>query len=187
MNTQQTLHLQGMDGTAEVWRDAWGIPHVRAATDHDAIVALGYAHAQDRLFQMEASVRKGVGRWSEWVGAAGLPVDRLARTMNAEAAARRDVQNLGAEARALLDSYALGVNGFIGKGAWPPEFGILECEPAEWQSWHSIAVMRQAGFLLGAVWMKLFRAAALPIVGADNVAKLRYDDGGNERLCMPWS
>lgn len=187
MTTKETLHLPAMHGTAEIWRDAWGIPHVRAGTDHDAFAALGWVHAQDRLFQMESTVRKAVGRWSEWVGAAGLAGDRLARIMNAETAARRDVDNLGDEARGLLDSYAVGVNGFIAQGQFPPEFAILSCRPTAWEPWHSIAVMRQTGFLLGAVWMKLFRAAALPIVGADTVAKLRYDDGGNDRLCLPWS
>ena len=45
--------------------------------------------------------------------------------------------------------------------------------------------MRQIGFLMGSVWWKLWRAAALPIVGTDKVAKLRFDDGGSDLLCVP--
>src|SRR5712664_2980616 len=51
--------------------------------------------------------------------------------------------------------------------------------------WHSIAVMRQIGFLMGSVWWKLWRTAALPIIGPDKVAKLRFDDGGSDLLCVP--
>jgi penicillin amidase len=45
--------------------------------------------------------------------------------------------------------------------------------------------MRRLGLLMGSVWFKLWRAAALPIVGADGIAKLRYDDGGRDLLCIP--
>ena len=68
---------------------------------------------------------------------------------------------------------------------WPVEYKILGCEPAAFEPWHSIAIMRQIGFLMGSVWWKLWRAAALPIVGPDNVAKLRFDDGGSDLLCVP--
>ena len=62
---------------------------------------------------------------------------------------------------------------------------MLEAEPEKWLPWHSIAVMRQIGFLMGSVWWKLWRACALPIVGAEGVAKLRFEDGGGELLCVP--
>ena len=45
--------------------------------------------------------------------------------------------------------------------------------------------MRQIGFLMGSVWWKLWRAAALPIVGAEQISKLRFDDGGDDMLCIP--
>ena len=56
-----------------------------------------------------------------------------------------------------------------GRARWPAEYAILGARPAAWEPWHSIAVMRQIGFLMGSVWWKLWRAAALPIVGADNI------------------
>jgi penicillin amidase len=176
----------GVGSVAEIWRDQWGIPHIRAATDHDAFAALGYAHAEDRLWQMDMMRRKAVGRWAEWGGPDGIASDRLARTMGCERAAKRDYHAIGAEARAMLDSYAVGVNGFIVKGSWPLEYELLAATPEAWEPWHSIAVMRQIGFLMGSVWMKMLRAAAVPVVGAESAGKLRFDEGSPERVCMQW-
>ncbi len=50
----------------------WGIPHIFATTDHDAMFGLGYVHAQDRLWQMEMNRRIGAGRLSEILGDATL-------------------------------------------------------------------------------------------------------------------
>lgn len=170
---------------AEIWRDTWGIPHIKAGTAAEAFTALGFVHARDRLFQMESLLRRGTGRYAEWVGKAALKGDTLARQLDTAGASRRDFAALGAEAKAMLEAYAKGVNAFIATGYRPVEYGILKTEPVAWEPWHSIAAMRQIGFLMGSVWWKLWRACALPIVGADNVHKLRYEDGGNELLCLP--
>ncbi|MBB5696493.1 penicillin acylase family protein [Muricoccus pecuniae] len=172
----------------DIWRDAWGIPHIRAANDRDAFAGLGFAHAQDRLWHMEMMRRKAVGRWAEWVGESGVASDRLARIVGAEAAALRDFAALGDEAQSMLEAYAAGVNAFLAlPGELPLEYRLLGAAPERWEPWHSIAVMRQIGFLMGSVWMKLLRAAALPVLGPEHVGKLRYDDGGCELLCTPWA
>ena len=177
--------IKGLSETVDIWRDEWGIPHVRGKTYQDAFAGLGFAQAQDRLWQMEALLRRGTGRYAEWLGARAVAGDILARQMNAAAASQRDFALLSQETKAMLEAYARGVNAFTALGQWPIEYKILNCEPARWEPWHSIAVMRQIGFLMGSVWWKLWRAAALPIVGADNVAKLRFDDGGSDLLCVP--
>jgi penicillin G amidase len=178
-------NVPGLSGTVELRRDAWGIPHIRAASRNDAFAGLGFAHAQDRLWQMEALVRRGTGRYAEWVGKSGLPGDILARQLNTEGACRRDLALLNDETREMLEAYARGVNAFIALGQWPVEYKILNATPVTWEPWHSIAAMRQIGFLMGSVWWKLWRAAALPIVGFENIAKLRFDDGGDDLLCIP--
>ncbi|HEX2891027.1 penicillin acylase family protein [Vineibacter terrae] len=174
----------GMAG-ADIWRDAWGIPHIKARGQAEAFAALGFAHAQDRLWQMEALLRRGIGRYAEWTGKAAVNADILARRLDTAGASQRDFAALGAEARAMLEAYASGVNAFIATGYRPVEHRLLGAEPMAWQPWHSIAVMRQIGFLMGSVWWKLWRAAALPIVGAEAITRLRYEDGGNELLCLP--
>jgi penicillin G amidase len=171
--------------SAELWRDAWGIPHIRAKTQSQAFAALGFAHARDRLWQMEALLRRGTGHYAEWVGKSALNGDILARQVNTSGASKRDFAALAPETRAMLESYATGVNAYIATGARPREYRLLECEPISWLPWHSIAVMRQIGFLMGSVWWKLWRASALPIVGEKAIANLRFEDSGSELLCLP--
>lgn len=186
MTGENIREIRGLRETVGVWRDPWGIPHIDAESDHDAFVALGYVHAQDRLWQMEMLRRKAVGRWAEWKGEDAVFGDKLARRLGGARVARRDYAAAGPEAKQMLDSYALGVNAYIEScGQVPVEYRLLGVQPEAWQPWHSIAVMRQIGFLMGSFWMKLFRAAALARVGSGNIGKLRYDDGGNELFCLP--
>jgi penicillin amidase len=185
--TGDALHHGGwVERPVHLYRDEWGIPHVRAHSVHDAFVGQGYAHAMDRLWQMDASRKQMEGRWAEWVGAAGLEADRLARRLRAGAASIRDYQALGADARAIVDAYTAGVNAYLRTlPAPPPEYALLASDPEPWEGWHCIAAMRQRGYLMGSLWYKLWRAGALGVVSAEDLVKLRYDDGGSDRLCIP--
>jgi len=177
--------VAGLLDPVTVLRDPWGVPHIRARGMDDAFIAWGFAHAQDRLWQMDATRRRALGRWAEWVGASGVTADILARRLDAEGAARRDYDALPAEARGMLEAYAAGTNAFIDRGLFPIEYRLLDTTPERWEPWHAIAAMRQRGFLMGSLWFKLWRAAALRTIGPDAVSRLRYDDGGRELLCIP--
>ena len=119
---EHVLHRGGwVERPVRLYRDEWGIPHVRAQSVHDVFVGQGFAHAMDRLWQMDASRKQMEGRWAEWVGAAGLPADRLARRVRAGAASIRDYQALGADARAMVDAYAAGVNAYLRSHPAPAE------------------------------------------------------------------
>jgi penicillin amidase len=171
--------------TAQIYRDRWGIPHVRAASMLDLFAAQGYAHARDRLWQMDACRRQMEGRWAEWTGPAGVRADALARRLGAGTSSLRDYGALGAEARSMVDAYAAGVNAFIAAGPLPMEYGLLGVTPEPWQGWHCIAAMRQRGYLMGSLWFKLWRASAAAVLDPADLVKLRYDDGGEDRLCIP--
>lgn len=181
------VRAPGLAAPAEVLRDKWGVPHVRAASARDAFLAQGFVHAQDRLFQMELNRRRALGRAAEWLGPSAFAADALARRLGVERASRRDADALGEEARGMLAAYAEGVNAFLASGApLPLEHQLLGAAPEPWEPWHCVAVMRRLGLLMGSVWFKLWRAAALPVVGAENVTKLRYDDGpGGDLLIAP--
>ncbi|WP_174247327.1 penicillin acylase family protein, partial [Acidisphaera sp. L21] len=180
------LRLSGLTGEVMVYRDNWGIPHIRATTTADAYFAQGFVAAQDRLFQMDLTRRKALGRSAEWLGAEAADSDILVRRLGMEAACKRDYAALTADAKAMLTAYAAGVNAFLQSGApLPVEYGLLDAVPDEWEPWHSIAVMRRLGLLMGSIWFKLWRTLALPVVGAANAMKLRYDDGGRDLLCIP--
>ncbi len=181
-----TLRVPGLAAPVAIHRDEWGVPHLRAAGTADAWFALGFVHAQDRLFQMDLTRRRATGRAAEYLGAAAFEQDALARRLGVAAASRRDAAAANAETQAMLAAYAAGVNGFLDSGApLPVEYRLLDATPERWEGWHSIAVMRRLGLLMGSVWFKLWRAAALPVVGADQVAKLRHDDGGADLLAIP--
>jgi penicillin amidase len=181
------LRFPGLSAPVEVMRDRWGIPHIRAEGDGaDAFRAQGFVHAQDRLFQMELNRRRALGRAAEWLGPAAAEGDILARRLGMEAACRRDYAALGGEARGMVDAYVAGVNAFLASGApLPIEYELLGAVPEPWEGWHPIAVMRRLGLLMGSVWFKLWRAAALPLLGPERTRKLRYDDGGRDLLLMP--
>lgn len=183
---KQVLSASGLDAPVDVYRDRWGIPHIRAKAEGDAYFALGYVHAQDRLFQMDLNRFRALGRSAEWLGAAAVDADILVRRLGMAGACQRDYAALGIDARAMLDRYAAGVNAFIASGAaLPVEYRLLDAAPEAWEPWHSIAVMRRLGLLMGSVWFKLWRMLALPAVGAEAAMTLRYDDGGEDLLTIP--
>ena len=182
---EDVLSLRGLDGPARVARDRWGVPHVRAASERDAFFLNGYVHAQDRLWQMDAARRRAVGRFAEWAGPAAAPADGLARRLDVAGASRRDAAALSPRTDAMLERYAAGVNAWAAANRLPPEYGLLNEGFEPWEPWHCVAVMRQRGLLMGSLWFKLWRAAALSIIGPENVALLRYDDGGEDRFVVP--
>ena len=75
------------------------------------------------------------------------------------------------ETRDMLRAYAEGVNAFMERGPLPVEYRLLDAQPEPWEPWQSIAAMRQRGILMGSVWFKLWRAAALRAGG--NLAPFR--------------
>ena len=77
--------------------------HVRAASHLDAFAGLGFAHAQDRLWQMEALLRRGTGRYAQWVGKSALAGDVLARQLDTAGASHRDFALLNTDTKAMLE------------------------------------------------------------------------------------
>ena len=132
--TAGTVAVTGLNGQVEMVRDAAGVPHIFASTDTDAYFALGYVHAQDRLWQMEFQRRIGQGRLSEALGEATLGTDKFMRTLGIYRASQSAYGILDENSRAILDAYAAGVNTWLGEGhTLPVEFTILGVEPAPWQ------------------------------------------------------
>lgn len=91
----EALQIGCLSAPVTVWRDEWGIPHIKAATSQDAFAALGVVHAQDRLWQMDALRRRVTGRYAEWMGPSALAGDILARQLDGAGASQRDYAALG--------------------------------------------------------------------------------------------
>src|SRR5487761_460472 len=133
--TDGTIVVNGLSAPVTVTRDAHGIPTIVAKTDTDAAFALGYVHAQDRLFQMDLMRRYGAGRLAEWFGAVALPADRFTRTLGLYRAAEAQYAHLSPTVRGILDAYAAGVNAWIATrpGALPPEYAVLRVGIEPWK------------------------------------------------------
>ena len=132
--TSGQLVLPGLTAQVTITRDATGIPTITAQNDRDAAYALGFLHAQDRLYAMDLMRRYGAGRLSEWFGAVALPIDRFTRMLGLYRAAQKQYDGLSPELRAVFDAYAAGVNAFLAarRGALPPEYYLIGAAPEPW-------------------------------------------------------
>lgn len=125
-----TIPLKNLQEEVEVIYDQHGVPHIYAQNEADAYRALGYAHAKDRLFQMELMRRAATGRLSEMFGKVTIEADRMFRTLGlAEkatewVAAHFDGSNQAYQTATL--AYLDGVNQYLFEGQLPPEFHLLQ-------------------------------------------------------------
>ncbi len=146
------VKLQGLSAPVTILRDDHAIPHIFAKTRADALFALGYAQAQDRLWQMVFLRAVMQARVSELVGKEGLATDELFRTFGLYRLAKQAVGHLDAKSRRLLQAYADGVNAYIKthKGPLPIEFTLLHVTPEPWRPADSIATIKYMQFSLSA-------------------------------------
>lgn len=123
-----------IDKPGTIARDELGAPHITASSFEDAVFLQGYAHAQDRLFQMDGLRRLAAGELSEIVGSGALQSDQEARRFRMRKMAEQHYTRLSAENRRVLGAYARGVNHFLethGK-TLPVEFLLLGYDPRPW-------------------------------------------------------
>lgn len=127
-----TVALPGLSGIATIERDPLGIPTVKGATRVDVARALGYAHAQDRYFQMDLSRRRAGGELAELFGPGALPLDRGARMHDLRSLARQVMQQTTPEERAVVEAYAAGANAALQSHPRPWEYDVLRVDPRPW-------------------------------------------------------
>ena len=190
-----SVAVAGISAPVDIFRDADSITHVYGATKLDAFYGLGYAHAQDRLWQMEFQRRVGMGRLSEVFGQATVSTDRFLRTLGTGRAARSAWDALPEESRAAIDAYVAGVNAFISThhgGELPLEFSILRFEPEPWSGPDVLAWVKMMAWDLSKNYsLELLRHDLMALVGPQKSADLflPYAAGGLTILSdadMPW-
>lgn len=170
----------------DIWRDAEGIAHVHADSAHDAFFAQGFVHAEDRLFHMDYDRRRAMGRWAEYAGAGAVAQDIQFRKFRLVPSARADYAALNAEARAMLDAYAAGVNACIRTMKTPPvEYTIAGGQPEPWEPWHSLAVFKVRHVLMGVWQTKAWRARLVRHLGAARAAALCPGTTPHPMLIVP--
>lgn len=147
-NYDQTLQVRGLTAPVEIIRDTANVPHVLGETDPDVFFGLGYAHAQDRLWQMTMLRRTAQGRLSEVFGQRTVSIDKLLRRFDLYGLAHRSVEVQDDYTTAALRAYAAGVNArldeinaeALGRGA--PEMFLFDAPVSPWQPGDSLAVIK---------------------------------------------
>jgi penicillin G amidase len=132
-----TVRLSGARAPIEVVEDELGVPHVRAASKHDAFFGQGYLVARDRLFQIDMDYRGDMGRMAEAFGPRFVAADRAARLFLYRGDIDAELAELPAEVLDCARGYVAGVNARIDELAANPsrlplEYGILGISPLRW-------------------------------------------------------
>ena len=174
-STSGTIRIEGIQAETKIYRDAFGVPHVIAGSDHDAYVAVGFLHAQDRLWQLELVRRAGQGKLAEVLGERALVIDKMFRTIGVWHQAERLSRELDDTTRAALQAYADGVSTFIAnaRGKYPVEFDLLKIDPEPWTVEHSILVSRLMAWELNySRWVDIVLGELVERFGAEKAAEI---------------
>jgi penicillin G amidase len=175
--------VQGITAPVEIVRNNDNVPHIFGKTDADVFFALGFAHAQDRLWQMTMLRRTAQGRLSEVFGSATVKTDELLRRLDLYGLSLASVAAQDPQTLAALEAYSAGVNAWIteintgARGRGAPEFFFFSNEIAAWAPADSIAILKLMALQLsGAAETEVLRARMSLLLPADRLADLLPDD-----------
>jgi penicillin G amidase len=151
---ESTLHIPEIRQEVTVKWDDYGVPHVFASNEHDLYTALGYIHAQDRLWQLTLNQLYLEGRFAEFLGKDLLPFDQYTRTIGFWRIAGELEVLSSPEDLQILQAYSNGVNRFIqeNENRLPIEFALTGIKPLPWTPRHSLALGRALGWELNVSW-----------------------------------
>ena len=182
----KTVEFSHVTEEIEIVRDTANVPHIFGKNDQDTLFALGYVHAQDRLWQMTMLRRTAQGRLSELFGAETLTVDMVVRRLGIYSASRASLSALRPDTMAKLEAYAKGVNarleeinlGNLGRGA--PELFLFSNSIAPWSPTDSLAIIKLMGLQLSShLESEVLRARVSLILDDDLLKDLLPDVPGS--------
>lgn len=152
--TKGKLELTELKNEIKIYRDNFGIPYIEADNEYDLFFALGFVHAQDRLFQMEITKRAGMGRLSEILGPEALEYDIIFRTAEFTDLAQRLYEHSSLTSKNICKAYTDGINSFINynKNNYPIEFDLLKFAPQKWEPYHVFLIARLIAWELNIGW-----------------------------------
>ncbi|MBK1668755.1 hypothetical protein CKO28_12015 [Rhodovibrio sodomensis] len=180
--TQGTAELPALSAEVEVSRGERGIPTIRAQSMADAYTALGYLHAQDRLWQMDFMRRTAEGRLSEVAGQGTVGLDRFMRILDLGDLAEAQLQHLNDRTVAALEAYSAGVNAFLKTDpVLPLEFHILDYAPEAWTPQDSLTWLRLMAMQLSGNYREELTRAGLRQRLDDAQIQFLYPDSGADQ------
>ncbi len=188
----ESFTLPGITAPVEIVRNVSDVPHIFGATDPDVFFALGFAHAQDRLWQMTVLRRTAQGRLSEVFGERTLKIDELMRRFDFYNLSLQSVAAQDVATQAALTAYSNGVNAWIGqvnaeaRGRGAPEFFFFSNEIAAWQPADSIAIIKlmalQTSSQLAA---EVLRARMSLLLSPERLKDILPDDPTQAVIALP--
>ncbi|MFG2635588.1 penicillin acylase family protein [Streptomyces sp. NPDC048362] len=168
--------------TTETYRDAWGVPHLRASGARELAHAQGRVTAHDRAWQLEVECHRAQGTSAAFLGAGELSWDVLARQARLDDTARRcfaALEHRNPETADWVRAYADGVNAGLPAGARrAPEFARAGLTPGRWQPWTPLGVWLATHILFAGFPAKLWREQAVRHLGPDAVGLFATDGPG---------
>ena len=184
--------VAGITAPVEIVRNNDNVPHIFGKTDKDVFFALGFAHAQDRLWQMTMLRRTAQGRLSEIFGQSTVKVDELMRRYDLYGLALESVKVQDPETLAALEAYSAGVNAWIeevnkgARGRGAPEFFLFEPEISAWAPADSIAILKLMALQLSsALQTEVLRARVSLLLSPERLADILPDDPGQAIAALP--
>ncbi|MDQ0749621.1 penicillin amidase [Streptomyces africanus] len=164
----------------EIYRDAWGIPHLRAGSVAGLAHAQGLVTARDRAWQLEVERHRAQGTSASFLGASALPWDRFARRAGLDDTARRcftDLERRDPETARWVRAYVDGVNEGLADGT-APEFARTGLAPGRWEPWTPLGVWLATHILFAGFPAKLWREQVAAHLGADAIGLFATDGPG---------
>ena len=187
------LEVPYLNAPVEIVRDNANVPHIFGSTDEDVFYALGFAHAQDRLWQMTMLRRTVQGRLSEVFGTATVNIDKLMRRLDLYTLATASVDAQDERTMRILRAYATGVNvrldqvnaQALGRGA--PEMFLFNAPVAPWRPADTLAIVKLMGLRLsGHLDHEVLRARmSLALPDPDRLRDILPDAPGNGVAALP--
>lgn len=182
----------GISAPVEIVRDNANVPHIFGQSDEDVFYALGYAHAQDRLWQMTMLRRTVQGRLSEMFGERTLRTDTLLRRLDLYRLATASVAVQDTQMQNALTAYANGVNAWLGevnagaRGRGAPEMWLFNHPVAPWQPADSIAIIKLMALQLSShLSHEVLRARTSLVVETDRLRDIMPDVPGTGVGALP--
>jgi penicillin G amidase len=184
--------LRGLSAPVEIVRNNANVPHIFGETEADVFEALGFAHAQDRLWQMTMLRRTAQGKLSEIFGARTVKIDELLRRLDLYTLSLASVEVQDARTKAALEAYSAGVNAWINevnagaRGRGAPEFFFFSNEIAAWAPADSIAIIKLMALDLSAhLETEVQRAQLSLALPPERLADLLADDPTQGAIALP--
>ncbi len=186
------LQVAGISAPVEIVRNNANVPHIFGETDADVFFGLGYAHAQDRLWQMTMLRRTAQGRLSELFGERTVGIDEVLRRYDIYNLAVSSVAAQDDQTKTALNAYAAGVNAWLtevnagARGRGAPEMWLFSHPVAPWQPADSLAILKVMALqLTGHLDNEVLRARTSLIIPPERLRDIMPDDPSDGIAALP--